>query len=160
MKHSERKYRVKDFKAIKQKLTDVHAQKIKQAVTTHYYAQLIGNDVIKLVHYEDRDEIHKLKEANGAFTLTDRIPVVNAESGLKWLKQRGHTETSKIIMAYEEYSYKGGIVGLYVINDDLYSVILDYPPRQFVLIEKQFNLDKAEVIDMPYNKYIQNNPIS
>lgn len=157
MKHSERKYRVKDFKSIKQKLADLQAQKIKQAITTHYYARLVGNDVIKLVHYGDRDEIHKLEEANGTFTLTECIPVANIDSGLKWLKQRGYMETSKIKMAYDEYSYKGGIVGLYIINDVLYSVILDYPPKQRTLIEKQLNLDKAEIIDMPYNKYIEKN---
>ncbi len=54
-----------------------------------------------------------------------------------------------------DYEYKEGIVGLYVINDFLYSVILDFPEGAHSSIEHELDLEKAEPIDVPYNKYLE-----
>ena len=57
-------------------------------------------------------------------------------------------------MAYTDYDYRDGVVGLYTINDFLYSVILDYPQGQHEMLAAKFGLQKAELIDVPYNKYL------
>ena len=58
-------------------------------------------------------------------------------------------------MAYTDYDCKGGIVGLYLINDFLYSVILDFPDGMHEIMEKEFGLDKSKVINIPYNKLLE-----
>jgi len=57
-------------------------------------------------------------------------------------------------MEYTEYAYKNGTVGLYVINDFLHSVVLYYPPDKHAAIEKEFGLEHAKVIAVPYNKLL------
>lgn len=54
-----------------------------------------------------------------------------------------------------DYDYKGGIVGLYIINDDLFSIILDFPPGEHEVIASELGMEAAEVIDLPYNKYLE-----
>lgn len=53
-----------------------------------------------------------------------------------------------------DYEYHGGIVGLYIINDFLNSVILDFPVSEHQDMEQVFGLNKAKVISVPYNKYL------
>jgi hypothetical protein len=42
-----------------------------------------------------------------------------------------------------------------LINDWLYSIILDYPDGQHESFERDFGLENAEVISLPYNKYLE-----
>lgn len=155
MKYAEKKYRVDDFVAVKRKLETFGAKKENQVTTTHYYARHEGNNVTKLVEYDDHNEIHILQESKGKFTLKENTPVKNVEAGLKWLRDKGYTTLDVVKMVYVDYRYKEGTVGLYVINDFLHSVILDFPEQQHDVIEKQFGLSTAEVISIPYNKYLQ-----
>lgn len=152
--HQEKKYKTDSFEKILGTLNKVGAKKIKEVVNTHYYAIQEGNDVTKLVEFPDRFEIHILKESDGKYSLTENIPVETKEAGLKWLKDKGYKVVNIVKMAYTDYEYKDGIVGLYVIDDFLYSVILDFPPGQHEAIEREFGLSSAEVINLPYNKYL------
>ena len=111
--------------------------------------------MVKLVEYSDRTEIHKLESSNGKFTLTETIPVKNVKAGLNWLKAKGYDNVGLVTMDDTDYEYKGGIVGLYVINDFLYSVILDFPEGVHSLIEHELGLTSAEPINIPYNKYLE-----
>ncbi len=61
MKHQEKKYRVDNFTDVLKKLNDLDAKENKRSISKHYYTHSDGNDVIKLVEYSDRIEIHKLK---------------------------------------------------------------------------------------------------
>ena len=54
-----------------------------------------------------------------------------------------------------DYEYKNGLVGLYIVDDFLHSVILDFPEGQHEEIEKELGLDTAEVISVPYNKFLE-----
>lgn len=155
MRHQEKKYRVDDFHAIEAKLHQVRAKKLNETVSTHYYTHQQTNDVVKLVQYADRNEIHILEESNGKFTLKENIPVESREAGLKWLRGQGYEVVDVVRMAYTDYQYRGGIVGLYVINDFLHSVILDFPEEQGQEIEQEFHLAQAELISIPYNKYLE-----
>ena len=58
-------------------------------------------------------------------------------------------------MAYTDYEYGGGIVGLYTINDSFYSIILDFPNGQHDAKENEFGLSPNDVITIPYNKYLE-----
>lgn len=155
MKHQEKKYRVDSFAKVQKILDESGAKGKETIVTTHYYARKEGNDVVKLVEYSDRNEIHILEESNGKFSLKEKIPVENTDAGLQWLKDKGYGTVDLVKMEYTDYEYKGGIVGLYVINDFLYSVILDFPSEQHEEMEKEFGLKAADVVSLPYNKFLE-----
>lgn len=155
MKHQEKKYRVDSFDKILKFLNEKGAKKGKEVVSIHYYGEHKGNDVEKFVEYTDRYEIRILKEHDGRFTMTKHETIPDKDSGFKWLKNRGFTVANIAKMDYAEYAYKDGTVGLYIIDDFLYSVILYYPREQHKAIEKDFMLDDLEVITIPYNKYLE-----
>ena len=79
----------------------------------------------------------------------------STEKGLRWLKDKGYKMVDIVKMAYTDYEYKDGIVGLYMINDFLYSIILDFPEGQHERFEKEFGLSPNNVISLPYNKYLE-----
>lgn len=155
MKPQEKKYRVNSFTEILKLLKQKNAKKDKEITSTHYYGQHKSNDVEKFVEYTDRFEIHILKEQSGRFTMIEHRPIQDKKAGLDWLKSRGFTIANIIKMNYSEYSYKNGIIGLYVIDDFLYSVILYYPQKQHDEIEKEIGLNNAEIINIPYNKLLE-----
>ena len=109
----------------------------------------------KFVEYDDRFEIHILKEQDHLFTMKEHRVIPDKNSGFKWLKSRGFTIVNIIKMDYEEYAYKDGTVGLYTIDDFLHSVILYFPSGQHEVIEKEFQLNSSEVITIPYNKLLE-----
>lgn len=155
MKHQEKKYRVDSFTKIQKILGEVGAKKGKEAVTTHYYVSQESNDVVKLVNYTDSSEIHILEESQGRFSLKENTPVENTNAGLKWLKDKGYQTANVVKVVNTDYDYKNGLVGLYLIDDFLHSVILDFPQGQHEAIEKELGLDTAEVISLPYNKFLE-----
>jgi hypothetical protein len=155
MKPQEKKYFVDSFASIQSLLKEKGAKKSEEIISTHYYGQHAGNDVEKFVEYTDRYEIHALKEENGKFTMTEDKQIKGKDEGVVWLKSKGYTTANIVKMDYTEYEYKNGTVGLYVINDFLHSVILYYPSDQHQEMEKEFGLDHAEVITVPYNKYLE-----
>lgn len=151
----EKKYRVTSFTAIQKLLEKKGAKKNQQIVSVHYYGQHEGNDVEKIVEYADRCEIHVLKENGGNFTLTEHTPIASKEAGLAWLRSKGYAAANIVKMAYTEYEYKNGTIGLYLIDDCLRSVILYYSPDLYEDIEKEFGLQTTEVMTVPYNKYLE-----
>ena len=155
MKHQEKKYKVDDFNAIENLLEEKGAEKGIEKTTMHYYADLPGNDVVKLVSKVDSNEIHILKESDGKFDLIENIPVDGVKAGLEWLKDKGYKKIGKVKMVNVSYKYKTGMVGLYVIDDWLYSVILDFPAGDHEMMEKEFGLANTKAIKLPYNKYLE-----
>ncbi len=155
MKPQEKKYLVDSFTTIQKILKEKGAKKKKEIISIHYYGQHEGNDVEKFVEYADRYEVHTLKEEDGRFTLTEHKTIKDKDAGLAWLKEKGYTTANIVKMAYTEYEYKNGTVGLYIIDDFLHSVILYYSPSQHKSIEKEFGLQKTEVMTVPYNKYLE-----
>lgn len=155
MKHQEKKYRVNSFDEIQKKLEEAGAKGGKEIITTHYYTHQDSNNVVKLVKYDGHNEIHILEESNGKYSLKERIAVEDTDAGFQWLKDKGYKVVDVVKMAYTDYEYRGGIIGLYTINDFLYSVILDFPEGQQRTMEKEFGLNNTEVIDIPYNKYLE-----
>ena len=155
MKSQEKKYLVDSFTAIEKLLKEKGANIKQEIVSTHYYGQHTGNDVEKFVEYVDRYEVHALKEEDGKFTMTEHKQIADKNTGIAWLKGKGYTNANIVKMVYTEYEYKDGTVGLYTINDFLKSVILYYPPDQHAVMEKEFGLQNAEVITIPYNKYLE-----
>jgi len=154
MQHAEKKYAVTSFEHIKRQLAATGAAPTKTDASMHYYAQQPGNTVVKLVVYKDRSEIHILDEQDGIFSLREKIPVKDKNTGLQWLKDKGYVQVGLVKMAYTDYACQGGIVGLYTLNDAVYSVILDFPPGEHARLEKDMGLSTAEVISVPYNKYL------
>ena len=136
MHHIEKKYRLDSFIQALALLKEKGAHAVKRVVNTHYYAQKEGNDVVKLIEYADRNEIHILAESQGKYTLTEKIPMQSREAGLQWLKEKGYKVVDIVKMDYTDYEYDGGVVGLYLINDFLHSLILDYPEGQHEKKEK------------------------
>ena len=155
MAHEEKKYRVDSFEPIITKLTALGAAAGPRITAIHYYGAHSGSDVEKFVEYADHCEIHVLKENNGAFVMTEHRKISGKDEGVAWLKSRGYTTATVVKMDYVEYVYKNGTVGLYTIDDFLHSVILYYPPADHNDREKEFALENAERIGVPYNKYLE-----
>ena len=154
MRHQEKKYKVESFGEIEAKLTQVGAVRQETTVTFHYYGVQESLDATKMVFNGNIYEIHVLKEADGKFTLTDRFVVSSRDEGFAWLKDHGFSEYQEVKMETTDYECDGGLVGLYVINDSFLSVILDYPADQHEAMEKIFGLENAELVTMPYNKFL------
>lgn len=150
----EKKYWVEGFEQMEKVLKSAGAKVVKRVTSTHYYGEHEGNDVEKFVVYPNRTEIHVLKESDGKFSLTESKPIAGKEEGLAWLKSRGYSQANIVDMNYTEYAYKNGLVGLYTIDNFLYSVVLSYSEGQHQEVEKDFGLETAEVIAVPYNKYL------
>lgn len=155
MKHQENKYRVNDFDELESKLAALGAKQIAERSSTHYYTSQPSNDVVKLVAHSNRWEVHMLKEAEGTFTLTKKISLGSLREGLKWLQDNGYEKVAVVTMRHVDYEYGGGIVGLYVINELLHSVILDFPTGQHDEVAAALGLEDSEVIEVPYNKYLE-----
>lgn len=154
MEHQEKKYRVDTFDSVKKKLKQVNTSNIREVISTHYYGEHKGNNVEKFVEYPNRVEIHILKESDGKFTLIKRREIKDKNIGFTWFKARGYKTINIVKIVSTIYKYKDGTVGLYIIDDFLHSVILYYPPDQHAIVEKEFGLDKTEVISVPYNKFL------
>ncbi|MBT3249823.1 MAG: hypothetical protein HN846_00125 [Candidatus Pacebacteria bacterium] len=155
MKHQEKKYQVDSFDEIRVKLSALGIQPSKEKTTNHYYGQHEGNDVTKLVSYADKNEIHVLKEVNGKFDLEQSVSVGSVEAGLEWLRGKGYQAVDLVKMSSIDYEYQGGLVRLYLIDDWLHSVILDYPAGKHEEIERDFCLEDVERITVPYNKQLE-----
>ena len=154
-KHSEKKFKVDSFVSIQKKLSELDAKLVSESESHHYYGVQASKDVAKLVVSDSKCEIHILKEKEGTFNLTEKFKVKNKDEGIKWLQKNGFKEIVYIKMAHRDYAYGNGIVGLYVINDSLLSVILDYPTDSHAKLTEILDLDTAEVIVQPYNQYLQ-----
>lgn len=154
MKLQEKKYLVDSFNSIQKILKSKKAPKVNHVTSTHYYGQHSGNDVEKFVEYFDRFEIHVWKEVQGKFIMTDHSKIADKKEGIDWLKKRGFTKANVVKMEYSEFAYKDGTVGLYILDDFLYSVILNYPEGKHEKIEKELGLTKYKVITIPYNKFL------
>ena len=155
MKQQEKKYRVVSFDDIIKTLNVAGAKPDKESASDHYYARQPANDVVKLVVHGDNAAIHRLKEQAGKFDLVEKIPMANTQAGMQWLKQQGYKTADLVHMVSLDYPYRGGIVGLYTINEVLRSVILDFPEGQHEEIEAELGLQTAERIKIPYNKYLE-----
>lgn len=155
MEHQENKYLVRSFDETLRILQEKGARQINHIISVHYYGKHKGNDVEKFVEYPDRYEIHVLKEENGRFTLTEHSQIADKHAGIAWLKSKKYRSADIVKMDYTEYAYNDGTVGLYMIDDFLRSVILYYPSDQFENVEKELNLQHAEPITVPYNKYLE-----
>ncbi len=156
MRHQEKKYRVDSFEPIISQLKSLGVDPLESSTSVHYYAQQASSGVTKIVEHSDKTAIHILDEAAGKFTLRENIAVQNLAAGEAWLKDHGFNTISVVKMSHADYEHKAGLVGLYLINDWLYSVILDYPEGQHENIERDFGLEDTEVISLPYNKYLEN----
>lgn len=155
MKHQEKKYRIDKLASLEDKLGTLGAKRVAESSSTHYYTPQLTNDVVKLVAHLNRWEVHMLKEADGKFTQTKQISLGSLKEGLRWLRDNGYQNAAVVTMRHGDYEYAGGTVGLYVINELLYSVILDFPTGQHDQVAKALGLEDAEVIEVPYNKYLE-----
>lgn len=155
MKLQEKKYLVGSFNPIQKLLEQKKTPMMQKVTSTHYYGEHKGNNVEKFVEYSDCFEAHILKESQGKYAMTEHTPIADKKAGMEWLKKRGFTTANIVKMDYTEYAYKNGTIGFYVINDFLNSVILNYPEGQHNQIEKEFGLQDAEVISVPYNKLLE-----
>lgn len=152
---SEMKFKVDGFAnvvgAIKQaggKPTGTHSSR-------HYYANQPGNSVLKLVVSGGESAIHHLQEHDGTYRMVEQIPVSGAAAGLKWLADNGTSMIEEVQMTHTDFELDGGVVGLYLINDELNSVILDFPPQRHDEVAAWLGLAGAERITIPYNAYLR-----
>lgn len=152
--HLEKKYLVDSLAPYEKMLAEKGIKKSREVISTHYYGQHDGNNVEKFVEYPDRCEIHVLESVNGQFRLSDHRIIKDRQEGFAYLKSRGYEKANIVTMEYTEYPYHGGLIGLYLIDTVLPSVILDYPEGQHGQIETEFALTTANEMQLPYNKYL------
>lgn len=155
MKPQEKKYLVDSLGPIERNVHAIGLPKVNDEVATHYYGQQEGTDVTKFVVYPNRVETHTLKDHHGTFAYGDSQVLANREAGFDWLQAKGFSFVDVVKMDYETYEYKGGTIGLYVINDELRAVILMYPPEQHTDVATEFGLDGVVVLTQPFNTYLK-----
>jgi hypothetical protein len=155
MATQELKFRVDSFASVERKLGELGAERVKHSESSHYYVPLPGNGVLKLVVKPGRAELHELSERQGKFELVKNVPMHTLRNGLKSLKKRGFDRVGLVHMAHTDYRLRDGIVGLYIINGHLKSVILDFPSGEHDQVRRILGMDGSELIEIPYNKYLQ-----
>ena len=155
MATQELKFRVDSFGDVQHKLDELGAELVKHSESSHYYCLLAGNDVLKLVAKAGGVELHELKEHHGKFELVKNERCDNLREGLERLRKRGFDKVGVVQMAHTDYQLDGGVVGLYTINGHLKSVILDFPGSKHAEMKRMMGLEGAEMIQVPYNKYLQ-----
>ncbi len=154
MNTAEKKLRVTYLDPTKTALQKLGAKLVGSEKTTHIYAARDDGNVTKLVVYDERSEIHELTQTSGTFELTSCHKVNSREAGIKWLKAQGYTKFRKIIMNSTTYKVLDGTVGLYTINSQLKSVIIDAPSNRRNELTKQLSLENSEVISLPFDQYL------
>jgi len=154
MIQQEKKYRVDSLDLALHFFSEKNIAPSQMSTTNHFYGQQSGNNVTKLVQYSDKYEIHILEEADGVFSLVEKISVDSVDDGLNWLRSQGFEFIDEIKMWSQTFEYKGGLVRLYLIDDWLHSIILSHPHDQLKDIEKELKLKPEEVIEKPYNKFL------
>lgn len=154
MQPQEKKYRVKSLAPIFEIIRQKNLTHIKHVTSVHYYGEHTGKDVEKFVEYPDRIEVHTLKETDGKFTLVDHFSLPDKNAGFAWLKEKGYKTANIVTMEYDEYAYENGVIGTYLIDGFLPSIILYCPPSLHDTSAKMFDLDHAEVITVPYDTYL------
>jgi len=150
----EKKFRVSTFEPILAYIQQCHIPSTLEVRTTHYYAQLPTEDTLKIINYGDRVEIHRLTTTHGLHSLDEVIPLQSVEDGLQWFHARGYDKLDVLAMHDREFEFKGGGFALYTINNTVCSIILGYPEEDLASMEQALGLQSAEVISVPYNKYL------
>jgi hypothetical protein len=150
----EKKYRVDTFTPIRGTITRLGATPTVTLESSHYYAPLTTDDTIKMIDYGDKIEIHSLSTKNGLHSLNTVIPISTLEEGYAWFRKKGFKTLEVLNMHDEEYAYEDGGFALYTINHSVFSVILGYTAELLPMMEAEFELGNAEVIKVPYNKYM------
>lgn len=150
----EKKYRVDTFDRIRRILDSKNLVSSNKNTTYHYYGHQAGNNVTKLVKYSDKQEIHILEESDGIFSLKEIIPVNSVEEGLEWLRSHGFSQIDDVKMQSESYEFMGGLVRLYLIDDWLHSIILSHEGEVLQEVEQELGLTHDDVIEQPYNEYL------
>lgn len=151
----EKKYSINSFAPVLKIIKEKGLKKVKGVSSVHYCGNHEGNGVEKFVEYPDRVEVHGWKEINGKFTPTENFSLKDKTEGINWLKKRGFKTASVVKMDHMDYGYKDGTIGLYTIDDFLHSIILSYPEGEHEAVEKEFGLENAKVITLPYNKILE-----
>lgn len=154
-KEVEKKYRVNSFTPILDKIYELGAIPTIEVSSQHYYAPLDTDDTLKMIDYGDKIEIHNLSTKNGLHTLDEVIAIRSIKDGLKWFEAKGFKTLEVLDMNDKEFSYKDGGFALYTINNNIYSVIIAYPENKLSEIETILGLQAAEIITIPYNKYMR-----
>ncbi len=156
MQHQETKYLVDSFLPFIDFFAAHNINPQEPKTTHHYYGRQPGPGVTKLVDYGDHQEIHILSEKDGQFKLSSALPIASVELGLEWLRQHGFTSIDHIQMTATDYAYKQGRVRLYLLNNEVHSIILDYPVGQELEVAVELGLTEQQLLRVPYNVYLQN----
>ena len=123
--HSEQKYRVDSFDNILPCLRNLAVTSPIEGTSYHHYTRRPGNDVLKLVVTGGAASIHRLGEHEGRFQLEEAWPVADRTTGFGWFREQGFAELDGVEMSHSKYRHGDGIVGVYVIDGWLRSVMVD-----------------------------------
>jgi hypothetical protein len=151
----EKKYLVDNFLAISKLLEDKRIAKIGEGISVHYYGEQSGDNVKKVVEHNDHFEVHVFEKKDGKFVVTYKSPLTDKNAGFKWLRKQGFARVNIVTMRNTKFPYKNGTIGLYLIDDFLHSVILYYPQGEHDKIAKEFGLENATTLTVPYNKLLE-----
>lgn len=143
-------YLVDDFAPVEDRLQALGAADLGEHVSLHYCAH-VESGSLKVVKRETGWDITEMAEEDGQFEVVSQKSIGNKDEGFAVLRERGFNEVEVVEMNYHEYDLKGGIVGLYVLNKLIKSVVIDYPEGEHVEIKKELLLDDAQKINMSFS---------
>lgn len=149
---SEEIFAVDDLAATHELLKKVGAKDLGEHVSRHYYAKGAHSGTLKVVERESGYELTKMNDRDGRFSVDEKTLIDSKEAGFTLLRAKGFTEVEYVEMKYHDFAYKGGIVGLYVINDVLRAVVTDYPTESLQNeVQHELLLDSKERITRAFN---------
>lgn len=150
----EQKYHVDNMDDIESCLHDLGADFDGEHTSTHYYAPT-NEGVKKVVQRKSGFYFVEMSQKNGRFEVFSQHKLPSLVSGYQTLKTQGFKEVDVVEMKHRDYRLRNGIVGLYVINGNLPSIIIDFPDGSHEKVEHELGLKLSMRINDPFSRILR-----
>lgn len=151
----EKKFRLETFDQLLALLDEKHIPLSKDSHATHYYAPMRDSVVTKIVEDDEGIRITQLKDIDGTFEFIKREYVSSHDGAVDWMHSRGFSDLKRVAMHSRIFEYHGGHIELIDINNgSLLSVVLYFEPNKHERMTKEFGLENAELIEVPYSQLV------
>lgn len=146
-----------DLDSFRRKLEALGATDLGEGTSRHYYAD-VGKGTLKVVERDTGWEITEMTGEDGRFVVSSKQSLVDKQRGFSILRSKGHTKVEFVEMKFHDYEYDGGVIGLYVINEVLSAIVIDYPPESLDGIVGELKLNKLKQIKESFNVVLRGTP--
>lgn len=147
----EKKFLVESLDSVLDKLQQLGAKASPGVSSHHTYADTEGPEIVKMVESGGNIWVHEMADRGGTFELVKTTPVDSKEAGLELLNLLKPTNIQTLKIDYINYYLENATIGLYTLNDSIYSVIIYSDPNYHDKLAKKLGLNNVETIEVPFN---------